>query len=433
MSLVATNLEFAQESSVALPCSATGRCVRAGVLVALVAAPLGFGATNPVVSLVLVGMAWLLFVAWLGDGIRSEGIGVTTWPVALPALLLVAFTSLHWVTGLSANPLATRLEWLRWLGYFALAVVAGESFVTLERLKGLVRTLAVAGLLIALLGITQYLTGSAKIYWLVEPTQGGWIFGPYVNRNHFAGLMELWIPMALALALVPDCTFGRRWLWSLVALTMTAAVAFSGSRGGILAVGFGILLFALAAAAWRGRRAFVGLLVAVLLTAGVVWSLDRGEVFERYKQSLQPRLLKQDEASLNRMEAWLGSFEIFEAHWLTGTGLDTFVVHFPAVRRFWTDKVWTHAHNDFLQFAAETGVVGLFLGTWMLVAGAREAFRNLERTRGTATGALLVGMACGCAAFLFHGWLDFNFHVPANAASFTVLAAVLTRRGWDEN
>jgi CHASE2 domain-containing sensor protein len=73
------------------------------------------------------------------------------------------------------------------------------------------------------------------------------------------------------------------------------------------------------------------------------------------------------------------------------------------------------------------------LAGWALVAGAREAWRNLQRTRGTATGALLAGVACACLGFLVHGWVDFNFHIPANAANFSVLAVVLTRRGWDED
>lgn len=412
--------------------TAVGRMVRVGTIVTLIAAPLAFGATTVVASIALVFVSWLIALLWITDSVRNEELSVSTWPVAAPALLLLAFTALHWATGVSANRDATQLEWLRWVGYIALAIAAGESFVTPNRLARLAKALAVAGFLIATFALVQYSTGNGKIYGLVEPSQGGWIFGPYVNRNHFAGLMELWIPIALGLALAPENSTLRRWLWCSMALVMGVAVAMSGSRGGMVAVAVEVLLLTMCAAAFRGgRRALAGLVVALLLCGVLVWSLDRGEVFERYKQGLGPHVLQQNEAAMHRMDAWRGSLEIFRQHWLAGAGLDTFVVHFPSVRAFPTDKIWTHAHNDILQFAAETGVIGIALALWMLLAGAREAWGNIKRTQATAHGMILIGAACACIGFFVHGWLDFNFHVPANASSFAVLAAVLTRRGWD--
>lgn len=424
---------MAHDRATAVPQVRSSRLVRWGTLVVLVAGPLGFGLTTTLASLVFVAVCWLLFLLWLVRGIRNAQLSLTTRPVMLPALLLLGFTAVHWVAGISVNPVASQLEWLRWVGYIALAVVAGESFVTLGRLKLLAATLAAAGLLVALLGLAQYLTGSQKIYWLIEPSQGGWIFGPYVNRNHFAGLMELWIPLALGLALMPENTFVRRWAWSLAALVMFVAVVFSGSRGGLLAAGVGAICFLLACVALRGgRRVLAGLVVALVLAGGAVWGFGRGQILDRYT-TLHPKLLEQDSASAHRLEAWKGSLDIFQHNWVLGTGLGTFLSHFPRVRSFWTDQEWKYVHNDFLQFLSETGLVGVLLACWLIVAGAREAFRNLARTNGTATGALLVGLFCGCAGFLVHGWLDFNFHVPANAASFAVLGAVLTRRGWDED
>ena len=164
------------------------------------------------------------------------------------------------------------------------------------------------------------------------------MFGPYVNRNHFAGLMELWIPLALGLALMPQNTFMRRWLWSLAALIMGAAVALSGSRGGLLAIGVEVLVIAFVAAAFRGRRALIALAASITLIAGAVAALGRGEIFERYQQSLQLPKLQQEESAARRLDAWRGALAIFGQHPVTGTGLDTFVTHFPAVRTFATDN-----------------------------------------------------------------------------------------------
>jgi O-antigen ligase len=354
-------------------------------------------------------------------------------PLGLPLALLLAFTAVHWAARISVTPLATEMEWLRWLAYGALAVVAAGCIETPERLKQFAAALAVAGFLIATLGIAQYLTAGGKIYWVISLEYGGRMFGPYVNRNHFAGLMELWCPLALGLAFLPQASLPRRWLWSAMALVMGAAVVLSGSRGGALSLAAGMVTFALLLTAQRGgRRAVIGLLVAMLVVGASVLALEQGDVLERYKAVLSPHQIHQEDAAAHRVAAWADTFTLFRQNWLIGSGLDTFVTLFPAVRTFSTDLIWTHAHNDYLQFLAETGIIGGALGVWLLFAGGVEASENLKRTSGTATGAILAGLAAGCVGFLAHGWLDFNFHIPANAANFVVLAAVLSKRGWDE-
>jgi O-antigen ligase len=260
------------------------------------------------------------------------------------------------------------------------------------------------------------------------------MFGPYVNRNHFAGLMELWCPLALGMALVPEYRLAQRWLWSALALVMGGAVVLSGSRGGTLSLGVAVVAFALLIAGQRaGKRAVLWLLAAMFVTGGSVLALDRGDLLERYKAVLRPHQFQQEDATAYRLAAWKDTYALIRETPVVGSGLDTFSTRFPSVRSFATDLIWTHAHNDFLQFLAETGALGGVLALWMFAAGGREAARNLRRASGTATGALLAAITAGCIGFLAHGWLDFNFHIPANASSFTVLAALATARDWDES
>ncbi len=413
--------------------SNASRLVAVGTGVVLVVAPLGFGATSTLASVLLVAASWLLLLFWLAERIHAGSLPLFGHPLAAPMALLVAFTATHWAARLSVAPVATELEWLRWVGYVSIGIVAVVGFDTPERLRGLAGSLAVAGFLIAALGIAQYLTAEGKLYWTWTLESGGRMFGPYVNRNHFAGLMELWCPLALGMALLPQNSLARRWFWSALALGMGGAVVLSGSRGGTISIGVAVVSFALLIAAQRGgRRAVAWLLIAMLITGGLVLALDQGEALERYKAALRPHLFQQEDVTAFRLVAWADTITLFRQHWLIGSGLDTFATLFPGVRTFSTDLIWTHAHNDFWQFLAETGVIGGALGLWLLFVGGFEAFENLRRTSGTATGAILAGVASGCVGFLAHGWLDFNFHIPANAASFAVLAAVLTRHGWDE-
>ncbi|HWQ03303.1 MAG TPA: O-antigen ligase family protein, partial [Candidatus Nitrosotenuis sp.] len=169
----------------------------------------------------------------------------------------------------------------------------------------------------------------------------------------------------------------------------------------------------------------------VLLAAAVAF-LDKGELLSRYSL-LAPRPGSFDEEMVgNRPQAWRDTITLFKQNWLLGSGLETFETLFPSVRSFPTDRVWSHAHSDFLQLLAELGIIGGALAAWAIFAGAVGAWRNIRRSLDSEAGWLLLGVACGLLAFLLHGWVDFNFHVPANAANFAVLAAVVARRGWDE-
>ncbi len=412
----------------------SGRIVAGGVCAVLIAAPLAFGATSHLAALVLVAASWCIFLMWMLDEIFRGRVSMLGHPMAIPALVLVAFTAIHWATDLSPAPVASEVEWLRWVGYISLAMAAAGTVHTPLRLRTFCAALAVAGFLIAVMGIAQYLTADGRLYWTWKLENGGRMFGPYVNRNHFAGLMEMLCPLALGQALVPDHRLAQRWFWTALAVVMGGAVVLSGSRGGALSLGMAVVAFSLLIAAQRaGKRAVLPLLAAMFVTGGAVLALERGELLARYESVLRPNQFQQEDAAAYRIVAWKDTFRLIRETPVIGSGLDTFATRFPAARSFATDLVWTHAHNDYLQFLAETGSIGGLLAVWMLFAGGREAVRNLARSSGTATGALLAAIAAGCIAFMVHGWLDFNLHIPANASCFAVLAALLTSRGWDES
>jgi O-antigen ligase len=407
--------------------------LRCGIVALLIAAPLFFGATSTYAGLALVCAAWLLLTVFVARGAAQGRLYLPSNPVTIPAALLLAFAAVHWLTGIAAGPLQGQQEWLRWTAYAALAVVAVGLFDSPQRVRAMLHVMAMGGALVALLGIAQHLTGEGKIYWLIEPPYGGWSFGPYPNRNHFAGLMELWMPVALGLALLEENRSWMRWASWAAVVVMGCAVILSGSRAGLLVMIAQFVFFAAWVVSQRsGRRPAVAFAAVVVSMLMIALALGGTQGFERVLGTIQPSPAQLDEATGNRIPAWRDTFTLFRQNWLLGAGLESFGRLFPSVRSFSTDKYWSHAHNDFLQFLAELGLVGGILAAWALVAGGRCALRNLSSQAGSANAPLLAGLACACAGFLLHGWLDFNFHVPANAATFAVLAALLVRRGWNE-
>ena len=96
-------------------------------------------------------------------------------------------------------PFLTETETLKLVAYFIVFFLTAQVFRNRSSLEGLAWFLILLCFAVSLLGIVQHFTSEDKIYWFREPAEGGAVFGPYVNRNHFAGFVELVLPVGLAL------------------------------------------------------------------------------------------------------------------------------------------------------------------------------------------------------------------------------------------
>jgi O-antigen ligase len=111
--------------------------------------------------------------------------------------------------------------------------------------------------------------------------------------------------------------------------------------------------------------------------------------------------------------------------WL-GTGLGSFALVYPRYQSIPTDVVWDHAHDDYVEALGETGLLGGLLIVLAVALGLRLAFGNLRDRLRHRLGWIQLGAALGCCGLLLHSLLDFNLHIPANAAWFAVCAAIAT-------
>ena len=89
---------------------------------------------------------------------------------------------------------------------------------------------------------------------------GGWIYGPYVNHNHYAGLMEMLVPIPLILSLTKLASTRTRAVAAAAAAVMVGTIFLSGSRGGMLAI-FAelVILGILLVKQKRGLRTAIGI------------------------------------------------------------------------------------------------------------------------------------------------------------------------------
>src|SRR5579883_1105725 len=154
----------------------------------------------------------------------------------------------------------------------------------------------------------------------------------------------------------------------------------------------------------------------------LVYWLGAGQILQRFSAMHSLEITAGKRASMRR-----DTFRIFLDHPVVGTGLGTLQIVFPRYETNYDGRVVNHAHNDYLEALAETGFLGAVSCAWFLFA----LFRGyLRRSRDSASAsfpaALNFAGILSCAGFLIHSLVDFNLHIPANAALFFLMATLAT-------
>ncbi|HSN34522.1 MAG TPA: O-antigen ligase family protein [Ideonella sp.] len=383
-------------------------------------------------------------------------------PLFLPGLafLVLALVQLLPLLGGPASiaPEATRRGITFVLAFVLLHESAAAAFAHRPARRRFRRLLSWLGAALALVALVQLASGTKLIYGVFEPLEGGQIFGPFVNRNHFAGYMLLVVPIALGLLAEAWGRYASRagekanTRRRLVALSTGEGTSFvyaalppllgigallaTTSRGGLLAFAGALVIGLVGARSRRGTPGWAAALVFLAMT--LAWfGLERLEVrFARTSDDAPGRTIVWQEAILS----------LHGARWLTGFGFDTFaegVSRVPA----WTLPVgatpwpewaqatlrsgarvgyrspggisgitwYREAHNDWLQLLYEAGVPGLLIGVWAALAVLAAARRD-------------PWLFAALAGVLMHVLVDFDLQIPAVTTLFVVLAALPQRR-----
>jgi len=448
------------------------------LLITLFAAPLAFGAVQPWAWATL-GMVALLSLAWWAGASVRQGVVRIVWsPLYAPALAMLALGAAQLLGHSTMDALATRESLLKLataLIIFFLAVqffspagpnrshhrVAetrsdlrrqpetdsslrcaplrmtalsgchperseGSAFsggsAPAWRVLGIAVTVYTAAL--AVFAIAQFFSSPALIYWTVKPRWGGWVFGPYVNHNHFAGLMEMLIPLAAVYVLSRPRAYPARLLLGFAVSVAVASVLLSGSRGGLIAlVAEVLILTVILLRRAPGRRSAAAGVLGIVLAASLFLWMDQGDILKRF--STVASLTRTPEATFGeRRWVALDALRMFRHRPFTGVGLGSFETAYPPYRSFPSDFEWDHSHNDYAEALAETGLTGLVLMLASLVFLLGMAFRNLRERLRHEQGWMQLGAALGCCGLLVHSLVDFNLHIPANAAWFAFCAGL---------
>lgn len=417
----------------------------------IAASVLFFGGTEPA-SFAAVEIVLFATTAWI---MVKRGASVTLRPVYLAVpLFLAVWGLLQFLPMLrligenrggngapvvwSLAPYQTRAEFLIVLaccaGFFLALFVCGER----ERKRRLVHALVLLGAGEAFYGLVQYLANWQTIWWYSKKYDLEEATGTYINRNHFAGLLEMILPFAVCLALYEGekfifdrahrvrhsrgagTTSSSVLLWLGAGVVLMAGLVFSRSRMGLLAaVASLIVIFSLNLLQRRMAPVAIGFAFVLLSLSFAAW-IGLRPAITRF-EGLGGELSGQQET---RLSIWPGALKLIGEHPLAGTGLGTFPVVYTRYQTSFLTKFVNHAHNDYLEIAGDLGIPAavILFGSivWVLIRCMRNVYDSASRFERN------VALACvgSIVAILLHSLTDFNLYIPANALSFAVILGI---------
>jgi Flp pilus assembly protein TadD/O-antigen ligase len=437
-------------------------------LFALVFAPLAFGTVESWSYAVMETAVFAALLCYLWPAVRA-GRPLYAVPGLLPLALLTLFVLMQalplpaglvrffspaaidlaqqtrgllepvgWLP-LSLHPKATVAQFFRLGAYLGLYFLTVQMLSHRDRLRATVKRVILFGALLAFLAVVQHLFSNGRLLWMRPLSHGGTLFGPYVNRNHWAGLMEMLFPLCLSLFLFykPGVSYSslreklaelfaqRRTsthiLLGLAAVVMAASVFMSMSRGGIVslcaAMGlFGLALMLRTPGVSRGLSVSI-LFVLVLVSVGWYgWE----PIFERFGQVRDAA----GELRVARLQFWQDSRQIIDDFGLVGTGAGTYADIYPRYRSIGGTALLEHAHNDYLELLCDGGLVAAILAAGFLAAVFGRSLPAFRRRREPYAVYLFLGASAGIASVLIHSVVDFNLQIGANGLYFFLLCGL---------
>ncbi|MDR1988985.1 MAG: O-antigen ligase family protein [Acidobacteriaceae bacterium] len=427
---------------------------------ALVCATVGIGGLS-------LGVAGRPPIAWVALGFALVAVGISFQLVPLPRPLLVTlspgtdaflrqqdfgylFNPSTW-RPISIAPQQTLVGLMLFvaLALFCLGVARIASSVGAQVL---VTAIAVIGVVLVLVGVAQLAAYPAPtpndptfIYGVWRPQYFSFPFGPFINRNHFAGWMLMASPLVLgiffdalfhtldeaaargrSLALLNSPNVGILITTGTTTIVMAASIALTRSRAGIVA--FAVMSLPLVWVVFRrqltlGRRLTIVACFSALVLGSALW-IGFGTVTEKFTSD------EQATSSLGgRVPIWRDTLHIASDFRLTGSGLDTYGTAMIAYQTVATNVHFMEAHNDYLQLAAEGGTLLVVPTIFLLGAFAVSvAQRFREAPKSGRTYWIRVGAIVGMIAIAAQTVFEFSLQMPGNAALFAVLCGIALHR-----
>jgi O-antigen ligase len=368
-------------------------------------------------------VAWLVFV-WLQLlPIPIELLGLISPEAAHAYRQAAAPDAVGWAP-LTLDRQATLEGACKTTAYIAFFALSLFLLNTRDRIRTTTYVLIFSGVFQALYGVFSSYQGGVPAS------------GTYVNRNHYAGYLEMCLSVGIGVLMASlsgerNETWGHffrrmvQWMISpkmglrLLLVTMVIALVLSRSRMGNSA--FFVSLFATGIIGLMLSRHATRSMVVLLISLMVIDVAIVGTYFgaERVVERISDTSMQTED----RDEVAGYALRMWRDYPLLGAGLGAFGVVFPRYSADGTNGTYTHAHNDFFEFGAETGLLGLILLGFMVGSSLLVALRAQYLCRDPVLRGISFAALMGILSLMIHSAVDFNLQIPANALTFMLLLA----------
>lgn len=424
---------------------------------ALTAIP--YGTVEPWSEALFEGGVFFLTLLWLVHGFIQGSWRIGNARLLAPMIGLVFLAvgqSVAWsktdLSGekvwfaLSADPFETWVFALRVSALVLAGLLTIRFTSTNRRLTVLVHAIIAVAVATTLFGIGRQAVQRGQGFGLsrLQPDQG---FGQFINKNHFAFLIEMALGLVAGVAFMQRGRRDRVLLYVSLLLLMWAGIILSNSRGGLLTTAvqaiFAVLLFVNSRKVsrdpgaqetgwirWTRSIAVTTVTIVALLliiVAGVVWL--GGDQLATGVETATVEMTGVDVSEMHeaarRRDIWRATWLMFKARPIAGAGLGGYWAAVPVYHSASGVLTPQQAHNDYLELLASGGVLGAGLFGWFIVALIRQARQSINTGRGFQR-AVALGAIVSIVGVGVHSIVDFGLHITINALLFVVLLAILS-------
>lgn len=338
----------------------------------------------------------------------------------------------NWQT-LSIHPQATLNEFFRYASYAAFYFVAVQLLKDKGTLKLTVVIITVFGAVLSFSSILQFYTTRDMALWFFHVPENSIIVGPYINHNHYAGLMELIFPVILSLFFfyrprTRASTFIKgiieilsqekaniHLLIGAAAILVITSIFISLSRGGMISISIAMVFFTYLLMKRRISKGNTLLVISIIIVSALAVSwFGWDQILDRFSRLKSTQGLVQD----TRTDFWKDTLYIIRDFFLTGSGTGTFIDIYPTYQSVDGELLISHAHNDYLELIAEAGIIGFVFAFCFCFSVLWKTFKAFLDRKDAYSVYIYMGSITGVLAILFHSVTDFNLHIGANGLWF---------------
>jgi O-antigen ligase len=430
-----------------------------GLIILIIFTPLCFGSVHPWAYTGMELVVIFLLILWVYISLKKGLIYWAKTPLNIPILLFVililfqiiplpdfvlkiispktkelyniTLPSISYFNSLTIYKHATKLEFFKIVSYLGIFFLIINN-LNKKSVDRIIIAIIMIGFIIAIIGIVQKYTAPKKIYGFRDASYAS-PFGPYVNRNHFAGYMEMVVPLTLGFLLSRfkflsfreenlktyissrDAEISKSLLLTFIIVITSSSILLSLSRGGTIGLFLSLMLFFVIRL--RRRKWFIIFVILNLIFIFILW-IGIDPIINRLLTLKNSYTMER-----SRIRIWKGVINMIKDFPIFGTGLGTFPYISPKYKSIKSALLLEHAHNDYLELISEVGIIGFIIFIYGILSFYKWTVKGLKNRKNPW---IIIGGLISLYAILFHSLVDFNMHIPANSLLFFIILGLVT-------